>query len=328
MKDSDQNQAANDTTGMNSEGGGKQKEGDYVVMVREIIKALKSSEFSTHEKSIITRLTEVTIGFHCGLRNLTQDEIMKDLNLSRPTSFRALSRLLKIKLLKRNHIGNRRYEYGLNTEYFGRIYPWGDISNVRYLDRYKKDNDEESQTNITKSQTRDYEVSPEILSSLNSETLKVRRAATRADKVQIKHSSNIDLKISLREIRTFVNSRSRNTKTRWINLINNIITHHPEDQHLLWLAIETAERTKTDFLGRPIYSSTLNLFEASSWPGMKAAFLEKLKSEKQAEEKERKRKETEDLIAAKRASLEKEASDVRIDNISPIFSGFVARNTK
>ena len=296
---------------MNDEGGSLK--GDFVMMVREVLFALKSPDFSTHEKSIIAHVADITVGYHCGLRELSREVLMKELTLSRTTVTRSLGRLLKIKVLRRKSIGNRQYEYGLNKEYFGRIYP-GDVSNISYLDRYKEDR--------SQAQSRAYQGSEVGLHGPIYGPEKVCEPAPTAAKVKIKHTSNIDLKISLREIRTFVNSRSRNTKQRWINLINKIIANHVEDQQLLWLAIETVERTQIDFFGKPIYSSTLNFFEGSSWPGMKAAFLEKLRIEKELAEKEKRSKETEALIAAKRQRFEQESNESNFEEVKEISRKF------
>lgn len=108
-----------------------------------------------------------------------------------------------------------------------------------------------------------------------------------------------------KEMREFLDQKSRATKGRWERVVDRVLTDHPKDEALLWLAIQTVHTTGKDLQGLPIKYSILGLFEKCDWVYLRAALSVRIEAHKADEEKKRKREENEKLlIEARRISNE------------------------
>lgn len=296
MKNPKKNQGSNCGDGMNHVGG-NEREGDYVMVVREILRGLSDQRIvrlSSDEKSLAFIVLERTIGFHCELREISLSEFIESTGISKRHVIRSLKSLQQKQVLKREKKEKTRsYIYGLNKEFFQRIYPYN-IKNVYYMPNTKV-----TEQSLPKCQDGH-------LKGAQMVTLNPRVSATSANSAESKYTSNIVLKISLKEMRDFLNSRSHNSKKRWSVVIGNVLRKYPDDEKHLWGAIELIYKTQKDLLDSPIRSSVISLFENTEWETMKAVYMAKLTAENQAKEKAERLKKDWELIEAKRAALEVE----------------------
>lgn len=302
--------------------GGKEennREGDFVMVTREIIRALSDRrivKLTTDEKSICLILLEQTIGQHCEIRGVTIQKFIDMSGIPRRTVFLALSSLVNKGIVKRERIkGIREVQYGLNPEFFGRIYP-GRIENVYYLDKTKVLQESPSRCSTTH------------LKGEHPITFKVPKPAPRANPGVANIFSNISSNISLRELRELLNSKSLNTKKRWTELVQNIIAKHPEDQSLLLLAIQKIEREGKDLMGVPIRASILGLFEKTEWTIMRAALLAILEQDKEKREQESRRVEREKMVSAARERILDESPPVDVSKLLPMFQRYAEKGTE
>ncbi len=294
------------------------KEGDFVMIVREILRALYDREkghFTAEEKSIILFLADWTIGQHAYARGATIQDFMNGTHIPERTVFAILKNLIEEGvLIKEKQKGIRSFFFALNVEFFGRVYP-GPIENVYYLEKFE---------NGAKVHTS----APSNCESMHTKhaavsTFKTRKSAARANSASPNISTNISINISQRELLDFVTSRSVNSKKRWIKVINNIVDRNPEDQSCLWLAIEICQTTQKDFMGNPIRSSILSLFESSDWEVIRSLVLEKSKKEKERRENEKLIEETRKQLHEKHAEeiSDPEAREQGLAQIKNLFPG-------
>lgn len=153
-------------------------------------------------------------------------------------------------------------------------------------------------------------------------TKKHRRSALGApSETPIYRDINIDISLN-KEIREFLETRNRSTKTRWERVIQEILKQNPQDSECVLAAINRIETTHKDFMGNPIRCSVLGLFEKAEWPRLRTAFLAILQEEKEEQDRALKRKEQDELIHAAR---ERHESEIDINNISPLFRRFAVK---
>lgn len=284
------------------------------MLTREVLKVLYRPDLSGQEKSIIIYVADKTVGYHCQFREISAKEIILDLKLKRSTCFESLQKLVKIGVFKKRHIGGKRYEYGLNDEFFGRIYP-GEINNVRYLDRYKKSSD------------LDLKVHEYGLSSPDNRTVQNTAPATSAARRKIKHISNIVLNISLLELKNFVAAQTRSTKGRWERFISETLSKNPQDERLLWSAIERVYRTQKDFFGKPVRSA-IGLFENSDWTLVRESMITIAKIEAEEEQKRIEREKNQKLLEEQRQKAILSDSNIDLSNISPFWRRIAEKGMK
>ncbi len=291
--------------------------GDYVMITREVIKVLLRPDLNGQEKSIILYVADNTVGYHCQFRDFSISEFITDLAIPERTLKRALSHVLTLKILKRKHIGNKQYEYALNEEFFGRIYP-GEINNVRYLDRYKKDE--------TKCQPGHNVVPTVAQRSANTGTTKDRRAAPVADTRKIKHTSNIVLNISLSRFEDFVLRQPRATRSRWERFLMETLNRNPGDQDVLLAAIHRIEATGKDLFGEPIKRSMVALFEKTEWVLMRESLFAIMRAEKEQEDKKRKAEEQKSLLESEKNKNHLQEQEVDTSTITIPYFRKLAEN--
>ena len=92
------------------------------------------------------------------------------------------------------------------------------------------------------------------------------------------------------------------------------MTQNAEDEAVLLFAIEEVQRTGKDFLGNPIRTSSLSLFESTDWRDIKLVILGKIKREKEEADKVRRSEENKALVAETRRRMQVEAED-RMGNV-------------
>jgi hypothetical protein len=254
---------------------GNDKEGDFLMVVSEVIDSLIGRGFCNDEKSIIVLITKKTIGQQCEFRQIPTKEFIEKSGASRSQCFGILKRLVDIGAVnKKKKPGQRGFYYGLNIEYFGRTNS-GQIKNVYYPDKFKVQQSGHSR------------YSGVDVKGAQPCTQKPSRAALGKNSANPSYIPSYILSYLSKELRDFAESRSINTKKRWTNLINDIISKNPEDQSCLMLAIETVQKTNKDFLGNPIRSSMLRLFEETEWDIIKSILLSEAKKKDERKNKER-----------------------------------------
>lgn len=291
-----------------------EKEGDYVMLTREVLRVFSDRrivELTAYEKSMGLVLLDKTIGYHCELRELPFAVFVEATGVPVRTVFQSLKTLVQKGLfLKQKIKGKRSFFYGLNPDFFQRIYP-GKIENVYYLDKFKVHE-------VAGSRCNDLPVK-----HAKESTFKIPKPATGANSAAPKDTSNIYKIISQRDLSEFIKTRSTNTKSRWTSIVGSILERHPMDQEALWLAIDIVHRTNKDFLDQPIRSSILRLFEVTEWETMKSAMLYKLRKQKDADDAKKKQEETQSLIKETQSKLQSEnPAEIDISKLDPRWQKF------
>lgn len=289
------------------------KKGDFVMLTREILKVLINKnllKLTAEDKSIVLHILEQTIGQHCQFRGITNDEFAEATGSTDRGVRKSLKYLVGTgAVTKRKLPGVRTPQYGLNVEFFGRIYP-GQIANVYFLDKFKTNRNNCSlSTGTTVPSKRE-----------QNGTFRVQNLNKNNNIGVANISNNISINISLSsECEKFLETRSQNTKKRWREILSEILRQQPGDESLLLLAIHRIESSKKDLFGAPIRASILGLFEKTDWPVMKSALLTILSREKEKADQEMSRKQQEELVAAARIRAE---TEVDVSTLSPQFKRY------
>jgi hypothetical protein len=266
-------------------------------MPNELLEFLYRLNLTRTESKICFLFLRELTGWHYKFKPMELSFISNKIGVLDKNIIRALKSLIAKGVIEVKKVrGYRTHCYGFNEKNIGRILIGkeqkvftDDEAKVIDLKTFKV-----SKTSTSNNQFSNFQ-------SIDYDTEKTPKAAPIKNSAKSKYIGNT-LNISLREMKNFLQSRSLNSRARWTALIGNILKDHPEDEAALWLAIDLVYRTQKDFLNRPIRSSVINLFEQCEWPVLKAAMLGQL----EREEKEKKRKEQERLIADKKCQLEQE----------------------
>jgi hypothetical protein len=264
----------------------------FAQVVHEISARLAKEKLNTRESQLIWFFVRHLIGYRAKWRPFKIELMISFTGLSKQKIHPAILSLLEKKLIEKKRIKGLRYAlYAFNEQTFGRILV-GDVI-------------------MTQARIDSKVIDLETFKVLKSRTLKVRevdtfknqRSATGAGSQKAKEISNIELKISLREISEFLLNQPRQTKRRWEAFVAKVLRSFPEDESLLWFAIEYVHKNGKDFFGNSIKRSVIGLFESCEWVILKAAVIAKIEQIKLEEEKDKRRIENEKMVQETRRTL-------------------------
>jgi hypothetical protein len=275
----------------------KEEKGSFVQLVHEILAWLVKPDvpLTTKEYQLILYFIQEVIGFHALFRPIKVETIIKGTGLTKQKIHPTIESLIEKKVIIKKKIkGLRCSVFGFNDKKFGRV-----LVGEPRMTQYRIESKVVDLRTFKVLKVRTSKV-------LETDTFKNQKTATGADlgKAKYQSSKSITLNISQRELLEFLSNQPRQTKSRWEKVIAKVLDKFPEDEPLLWFAIDYVHRTGMDFFGSQISRSTIGLFEKCDWILMKSsvkAVIDQIKAEK---EKEQKREENQRLVEETRRTLQ------------------------
>lgn len=286
------------------------QKGNFTQVPNEVIEYLmnrKKADLTSREYAIMFFLIRELQGWAYEYKPIEIAEYVEGTGMEKQNLIPALSCLIDERRLvtKVKLPGFRTPLYGFNKEVFGRI-----LASQEPKKFYSAGNGKVINLMTFKV------LNSMPLEVINSMTEKKRLAALEAASRASKDTSNTSIKISIKELRDFVDTQRRQTKTRWEAIINSVLTDYPGDEFLLWCAIDLVHKTREDLFGRPIKRSIIGLFEGD-WQVMRVAMEAKLNQMEMAAIKAQKKAENEKRLEA--ARNEKPAPKEGLENVSEML---------
>jgi DNA-binding transcriptional regulator GbsR (MarR family) len=300
------------------------EKGNFTQVPNEVIEILmnrKKADLTSREYSIMFFLIRELQGWAYEYKPIEIAQFVEGTGMEKPHVISALNILVDQRafVTKMKLPGFRTPLYGFNKEIFGRVLATPEPKRFFSAGNSKVIN----------------LMTFKVLNSLPLEVIdqmteKQRRAALKAAARASASTASPD-KYQLEQIHEFVASLKPQSRYRWKGIINRVLTEYPDDEFLLWCAIELVNKTRQDLFGNPIKRSIIGLFEGD-WQVMRVAMQAKLtkmeaeaaKLKKKADNERRLQEIREEQVSPGLTAIEK---DVDISKLDPIFQRFAKKGT-
>ncbi len=292
------------------------EKGNFTQVPNEVIEYLmnrKKADLTSREYSIMFFLIRELQGWAFEFKPIELADFIEGTGMEKQNLIPSLATLVEDRRLinKRKLPGYRTPLYGFNKEIFGRILATQEPRRFFSAGNGKVIN------------LMTFKVLNSMpLEVINLMTQKKRLAALVAAERASKDISNT-CKYNLREISEFLEPQRKQTKNRWIGIINRILEVYPNDEWLLWSAIDLVHRTREDLFGRPIRRSIIGLFEGD-WQVMRVAMEAKINQIELEAAKQKKKEENQRAVHATREESPV-PDEVDISKLSPLFQKFARK---
>lgn len=290
------------------------EKGNFTQVPNEVIEYLmnrKKADLTSREYSIMFFLIRELQGWAYEYKPIEICDFVEGTGMEKQNLIPALAALIEDRKLvnKKKLPGYRTPLYGFNKEIFGRILAAQEPKKFFSSGNGKVIN------------LMTFKVLNSMpLEVINLMTEKRRLAALAAADRASKHIPNT-CKYTLREISEFLEPQRKQTKNRWEAIIDRVLTDYPNDEWLLWTAIDLVHKTQKDLFGNPIRRSVIGLFDGD-WSVMRVTMEAKLNQIEIEAARQQKKLENERRIAALKEEEPTGPVPLKVEDISPLFRRF------